>query len=224
MQFFAYVKNAVSLLCHGKWREFYYRMRVFLVGVDLTNTSLEELNIPVERGHEYANSGGRHLEIVLDTLNITPADAVIDFGSGKGGALITLAKYPFSKITGIELSSALVAIAKRNLKGLGFKNIRMIEGDAADVTELDEYNYFYFFNPFPACIMSAVIKNIAASLVHKPRRAVIIYFNPEFHDAVLNNSPFEKIREFHHHELGYYIYSNRATTQVDIPEASDGKE
>lgn len=208
MSFLSYVKNALSLLRQGKWREFAYRLRVYLVGIDLTNASNDELNIPVERGHEYANSGGRHLETVLETLNITPEDAVIDFGSGKGGALITLSKFPFSKITGIELSPELVAVAKKNLKGLGSKNIDMIVGDATDFTDLDEYNYFYFFNPFPSRIMSAVINNISASLTQKPRKAMIIYFNPEFHNAVVSDSPFVKTGEFHHHELAYYIYSN----------------
>jgi len=208
MSFVSYAKNAFSLLCQGRWREFFFRLRVFLVGIDLKNVSNDELKIPLDRGHEYANSGGRHLEIVLESFGITPADAVVDFGSGKGGALITLAKFPFARITGVELSPELVAIAKSNLKGLGCKNIDMIVGDATDFTDLDAYNYFYFFNPFPYVIMSAVIDNIAASLAHRPRKAVIIYFNPEFHDAVVNNPAFVKTGEFDHHELKYYIYSN----------------
>jgi hypothetical protein len=208
MSFLTYVKNAVCLLGQGKWMEFAFRLRVYLVGIDLTNASNAELNIPVERGHEYANSGGRHLETVLDTLNISPEDAIVDFGSGKGGALITFAKYPFSKIMGIELSAELLAVAERNLTGLNAKNVHMVEGDAADFTALEEYNYFYFFNPFPSRVMSVVIKNISASLTHKPRKVVIIYFNPEFHTAVATDSPFVKTGEFHHHELAYYIYSN----------------
>jgi 16S rRNA G966 N2-methylase RsmD len=208
MSILTYVKNAVCLLGQGKWRQFAFRLRVYLVGIDLKNASNAELNIPVERGHEYANSGGHHLETVLDTLNITPGDAVIDFGSGKGGVLITLSKYPFSKITGIELSAALVAIAEKNLMGLNCKNINMIVADAVDFTDLDKYNYFYFFNPFPPGVMKAVIKNIADSLAKKPRKAVIIYFNPEFHETIITDSPFVKIEEFNHHPLGYFIYTN----------------
>lgn len=208
MSFLSYLKNAASLLCQGKWREFVFRLRVYLVGVDLSNVSNDELNIPVERGHEYANSGGRHLETVLETLKITPGDAVLDYGSGKGGALMTLAKFPFSKITGIELSPELVAVAQKNLKGLSAGQITMIVDDAVNLTDLEEYNYFYFFNPFPPAVMSAVIKNITDSLARKPRKAVIIYFNPEFHESIVTGSPFAKVNEFNHHPLGYYIYSN----------------
>jgi hypothetical protein len=57
--------------------------------------------------------------------------------------------------------------------------------------------------------MGAVIGNIAASLARSPRKATVIYFNPEYHEAVVTGSPFVKVNEFHHHELGYYIYSNR---------------
>jgi SAM-dependent methyltransferase len=208
MSVLSYAKNAVSLLRQGKWSEFAFRLRVYLFGIDLENVSNKELNIPFERGHEYANSGGRHLEIVLDALQIQPDAAVVDFGSGKGGALITLAKFPFVKITGIELSSALVEIAEKNLRGLSCKNIHMIVGDAVDFTDLEEYNYFYFFNPFPPGVMKAVIKNIADSLAKKSRKAVIIYFNPEFHDSIVTDSPFVKVKEFNHHPLGYFIYAN----------------
>jgi 16S rRNA G966 N2-methylase RsmD len=208
MSFLNYLKNAATLLCQGKWREFLFRLRVYLVGVDLSNVSNDELNIPVERGHEYANSGGRHLEIVLETLKITPEDAVLDYGSGKGGALMTLAKFPFSRITGIELSPELVAVARKNLKGLNAGRITMIVDDAVNLTDLEAYNYFYFFNPFPAAVMIAVIKNIANSLTRKPRKAVIIYLNPEFHESVVTDSPFVKVDELHHHPLKYFIYSN----------------
>jgi len=208
MTFLPYLKNAFTLLCQGKWREFLFRLRIYLVGGDLANVSNDELNIPVERGHEYANSGGRHLERVLESFNITCQDAIVDFGSGKGGALITLSKFPFSRITGIELSAALAAIAQRNLKGLGSRNIDMIVDDAVNLTDLEAYNYFYFFNPFPPGVMSKVIKNIADSVTKKPRKVVIIYFNPEFHDSIVTDSPFVKVKEFNHHPLGYFIYSN----------------
>jgi Methyltransferase domain len=203
------ILNALTLLLHGEWREFMFRVHVHVFKIDLKNAYLDELNLPEERSHYYANSGGLYLEKVLRNLKISPRDAIVDFGSGKGGALITFSRYPFSKITGIELSSELVAIAKDNLKKLNITTIGMITSDAADFTDLEEYNYFYFFNPFPCSVMSVVIHNIRSSLITRPRKAVIIYFNPECHDAIVTDSPFVKINEFHHHELGYYVYSNK---------------
>jgi 16S rRNA G966 N2-methylase RsmD len=209
MPFLADMKNALSLLSRGELRGFFFRMQVHMLHIDLKNTYLDDLNLPEERSHYYANSGGPHLDKVLRDLKITRLDAIVDFGSGKGGALITFSRYPFSKITGVELSPELVNIAEENLRRLNIGMISMIVSDAAEFTDLDDYNYFYFFSPFPANVMSAVIKNISASLTRKPRTATIIYFNPECHEAIVTDSPFVKIKEFHHHELGYYIYSNK---------------
>lgn len=208
MSFIVDVKNAVSLLCRGEFREFIFRVRVYLGEIDLRNASTDDLGLSPDRSHEYSNSGGLHLEKVLRALEIKPQDSIVDFGSGKGGALITFAKYPFSKITGVELSPELTAIAGKNLKKLNIENVNLVVSDAAEFTDLDGYNYFYFFSPFPAGVMRAVVKNIASSLAGKPRNMVIIYFNPEFHDSVVTDSPFVKIKEFHHHKLSYYIYSN----------------
>ena len=210
MPFLTDVKNALSLLSKREWREFLFRVRVHVLRIDLKNTYLHELNLPEDHCHYYANSGGLHLEKVLRDLAITPRDAIVDFGSGKGGALITFSRYPFSKITGIELSPGLAAIAHENFRKLKITRITMIVGDAAEFTDLDGYNYFYFFNPFPLNVVISVMKNICASLARKPRSAKIIYFNPEFHDAIITDTPFLKIKEFHHHELGYYIYTNKS--------------
>lgn len=201
--------NALSLILKGEWREFVFRVRVHLQKIDLRNTALEELHLPEERCHYYANSGGVHLERVLRSLGITRDDAIVDFGSGKGGALITMSRYPFAKILGVEISPELVEIARSNLEKLSIGTVRTVVSDAADFTDLDDYNYFYFFSPFPGEVMRAVIGNIGASLARLPRKATIIYFNPEFHEAVVTDSPFVKVRELDHHALRYFIYTNK---------------
>ena len=208
MQLVTDAKNALSLLFRGEWRQCFFRVRLHLQKIDLRNVYLDELNLSAERSHYYANSGGLHLEKVLRELKITPRDAILDFGSGKGGALIAFSKFPFGKIAGVELSPELVAIAKDNLKKLSIHNITMTVSDAADFTDLDGYNYFYFFSPFPCSVMAAVMQNIGSSLIARPRKAVIIYFNPECHAAVVADSPFRKVMEFHHHQLGFSLYAN----------------
>ena len=210
MSIFRKFKNAGALLVKGEWREFLFNVRLRLHRIDLGNVYLDELQLPEERCHYYANSGGRSLVETLDALHITDRDSIVDFGSGKGGALITFSRYPFARIAGVELSPELVAIAGENLRKLRLESIAMFACDAADFTDLDLYNYFYFFCPFPCNVMSAVIRNIGTSLIRTPRKATIIYYNPECHDAVVTDSPFVKVNEFHHHELGFYIYSNES--------------
>lgn len=205
------VRNALAFLCRGEFREFLFRLRAYFSKIDLRYASVRELGLSADRSHDYRHSGGVHLENVLNHLNITPADAIVDFGSGKGGALVTFAKYPFSKITGVELLPELVAIAEQNFKILNISNVTMVVSDAAEFTDLDGYTYFYFYSPFPRPVMDAVLHNIQASLLKKPRPVHLIYCNPEFHDSVVTDSPFRKTGEFHHRQLNLpiYVYSNQ---------------
>ena len=205
------VKNALAFLGRGEFREFLFRLRVHFSKIDLSYASVRELGLSADRSHDYRHSGGIHLENVLNRLNISPKDAIVDFGSGKGGALITFAKYPFAKITGIELMPELIAIAEQNLKVLKISNVIMVASDAADFTDLNGYNYFYFYSPFPRSVMAAVMHNIQSSLLEKPRTVHLIYCNPEFHDLVITDSPFHKSDEFNHLQLHLpiYLYSNQ---------------
>jgi protein-L-isoaspartate O-methyltransferase len=205
------IKNALAFLRRGEFKELLFRFRVYFSKIDLRYASVYELGLSVDRSHDYAHSGGVNLEKVLNTLKITPEDAIVDFGSGKGGALVTFAKYPFSKITGVELLPELVVIAEQNFRILGISNVTMVVSDAAAFTDLDEYNYFYFYSPFPRSVMAAVQHNVQSSLLNKPRRVQLIYCNPEFHDILVEDTPFHKTGEFYHHQLHHpiYVYSNK---------------
>jgi SAM-dependent methyltransferase len=198
------VKDALSLIRQGAWRALLFRVRVYVGQIDLKSDSRNEQ----ENTHFYADSGGLSLEKVLGELAITPQDAILDFGCGKGGALITFSKYPFARITGVEISPELVRIAEKNLEKLNIKNVEVIAGDAAAFTELDDYTYVYLFNPFPCHVVRSVIDNIKRSCERKNRTVTILYLNPECHDAVIADSPFMKQGEFDHPKLRYYLYSN----------------
>ena len=205
------IKNALGFVRRGEFMELLFRFRVYFSGIDLRYASTEELGLPAKRGYHYAHSGGVNLERVLDHLRIVEEDAIVDFGSGKGGALITFAKFPFSKITGVELLPELAAIAEQNFKILNISNVTIVVSDATEFTDLDADNYFYFYSPFPRPVMAAVLRNIQASLGKKPRCAHLVYCNPEFHDVVESDSPFHKTGEFFHRQLRHpiFVYSNR---------------
>ena len=149
------VRNALALLCSMNWREFVVRTRIALGQIDLKIASNEELKLSPERSNYYSNSGGSQLDLVLVSCNIGPHDAVIDYGCGKGGALITLAKHPFAGITGVDISAELVAIARKNLQKLHIGNVELVTCDATAFADLDRFNYVYFFNPFPCNIMQS---------------------------------------------------------------------
>ena len=82
-------------------------------------TFLSDLNIPSPNwieGHNYAGIEPERFFAIFEKLPVRFEDFVfIDFGSGKGRALLLASEYPFKKIIGIEFSPQLNAIAKRNI-------------------------------------------------------------------------------------------------------------
>jgi SAM-dependent methyltransferase len=208
MILFRRARNALALLCRLDFQELLLRLKMSFGGIDLGNVSTEELQLSPERSSYYSNSGGAQLDSVLATFKISSRDAIVDFGCGKGGALITLAKYPFSRILGVEISEELAGIARRNFRKLNIENVGLSVCDATEFSDLDGFNYVYFFNPFPGAVMREVMANINESLARAPRKMTIIYLNPACHDCILENSPFRKLGEFPHHLHRYYIYSN----------------
>jgi SAM-dependent methyltransferase len=199
------IKNALFLIWKHDWREFLIRLRISLGQIDLIHDPTESVS---ERTHYYADSGGIEFDKIMTNFHVSPGDAIVDFGCGKGGILISLSKYPFSKIAGVEISPELVEIAKNNVKKLKIKNVEIECCDASDFKELKEYNYFYFFDPFPCVVMKDVINNIEKSILENPRKITLIYLNPFCHDLIVSGAIFRKTNELPHFEHKCFIYSN----------------
>ena len=200
------IKNAITLLCRGEWREFIIRLRVSLGQIDLKDDPSEAVT---ERTHYYADSGGLEFDKIMAHFDITADDAIVDFGCGKGGILINLSKYPFRKITGVEIAPDLVQIAENNIEKLKIDNVEIRCCDAAEFKELQEYNYFYFFDPFPCNVMQDVMDNIENSIREHPRKVTIIYLNPFCHDIIESRNIFKRTAELPHFEHKCFVYSNQ---------------
>jgi SAM-dependent methyltransferase len=155
-------------------------------------------------------SGGGFLRRVLDDLEITAADAIIDIGCGKGSAMRTMAEYPFYKVDGVELSERIADIARRNFSKLGCDKCTVFTMNAADFTAYDHYGFVYFYNPFPAAVMSKVIDNLLDSLTRAQRKLVVIYDNPLCHEETIKGGVLHKTAEYPD-EWGnkIFLYSNK---------------
>lgn len=198
-------KNALILLSRRDWHEFKTRLKISMGQVDLRHDPNETIT---ERTFYYADSGGLEFDKILSHFTITAADSIVDFGCGKGGVLISLSKYAFARITGVEISPELVAIAERNIKTLNITNVDIQCCDAAEFTSLEQYNYFYFFDPFPDNVMEDVVNNLQRSVQDCPRKVTIIYLNPSCHHLFDQSAIFHKVEELTHFEHKCFIYSN----------------
>jgi hypothetical protein len=101
--------------------------------------------------------------------------AFVDYGSGLGRILVAATTFPFTRITGIELSAALIERCQRNL---GARQVQLLCMDAARYRVPNDVTVFHFYNPFLGETLQAVVTDIARSLGEAPRQAWIVFACP----------------------------------------------
>ena len=207
----SHIYNMLWMVFTGQWRMALWRLNLYRRGVELSMAGLDETGLDPGRANDYSNSGGPRLESILKTLlDNSPSGRIIDLGCGKGGAMISLARY-FSRVDGLELSERLIPIARKNLRRAGANNAQVFHGDAAEFTDFDQYTHIYLSNPFPAAVMRRVLEHLLESLKRRPRELTIIYWI-HVDDALLAEKGFRKVREFAHRSLPAAVYKAPAAT------------
>jgi SAM-dependent methyltransferase len=116
----------------------------------------------------------------------------VDCGAGMGRALFAAAAYPFRQIVGVEISPALVAIARDNLaafprEGLRCRDLRIARGDASAFRFPKGDLVVYLYNPFDAVLLARTLAGLArerrdnlALLYHTPVEREVIEAHPAF--------------------------------------------
>lgn len=178
--------------------------------LDASPVSVADLGLDPAACHHHSHSGGPNLERVLRDLNVPRNASCLDFGSGKGIAAFTLARY-FDFVMGIELSKELVEIAFNNQVRLGMRGARIwfSNNDASEFTEtLDSFDYAYAFNPFPAPVLAKVAQNIVESVRRNPRRFVFVLKNPAFGHVLVEAGFWHKqtLKFKHDHDFNIYTF------------------
>jgi len=181
-----------------------------LNGLDFTRSlTLKELGFTEDVANIYSPSNTADLVNVLEYLEIQPSDSILDYGAGKGSAMVTMSKYKFKKVDGVELSQPLCRVAKRNFEKLGLTQTAIFHCDARDFLDLDIYTHFYFFNPFPGNILKLVIQNIKNSFARNPRKLKIIYYLPAFQKVIEEDGFFKEIGQFETQRYEMKVFVNK---------------
>ncbi len=115
--------------------------------------------------------------------------AFVDFGSGKGRALLLAAEFPFRRILGIEFAPELHAIAQRNIRSYvnpkqRCANIESICADLSACEPPDGPCVLYFYNPCERRVLAKTLENIRTSLQKQPRAVYLLYIAPAYEDVV----------------------------------------
>lgn len=162
-------------------------------GKDYVKTvSSKALGLDETKYNRYSTSDNFYLKKVLDSIKIKEKDNVIDIGSGKGSVLKFLLKYPFKKVAGLEISSELIEISKRNLKEENQERVLYYNCDAKDFMDFDNFNIYYCYNPCSEEIFKQIIDNIIKTAKSNKK---FIYNNPKCEKVLLDNN-FKELEKF----------------------------
>jgi SAM-dependent methyltransferase len=114
----------------------------------------------------------------------------VDFGSGKGRALLLAAEHGFGRVVGVELSAGLHEAARRNVAAYERATgraapIELVHDDAlAFEIPAPEPCVLYLYNPFPEPVTRRLLDRIAASRARSPRAMYLVYMAPRFDHLV----------------------------------------
>ena len=135
----------------------------------------------------------------------------VDFGCGKGKALLLAAALPFKRIIGVELSSKLIGAAQDNIRAYRGKRrcdtINLVCMDASEYPIPHDDAIFYFFNPFNENVMRKVLGNIRCSLGEVPKDAYIVYLEPDCKSLLEESGFLVPVKQ----ESWYSIYKASGT-------------
>jgi predicted RNA methylase len=133
---------------------------------------------------QVVRSGSTHPAVMSKILHHLGADprelTFVDFGCGKGRALLCAAAFPFKRIVGVEWSTDLCAVARRNVEIFRLRNPAAPEIEVKCLNVLDCEMppgpvVVYIFNPFGPKLMRQVFEKIARHARKTPDLCLVVF-------------------------------------------------
>ena len=112
----------------------------------------------------------------------------VDYGCGKGRALILAAESGFRRMIGVEFAPRLLSVAERNIAAY---RARRPHGGAFEVVSIDATEYeppsnpavLFFYNPFDAPVMARVLERLDRAWQRHRADWLLVYRNAR-HEAL----------------------------------------
>ena len=132
----------------------------------------------------------------------------VDFGAGKGRALLVASQLPFHKVIGIELNPTLADIAQRNIDhwrathasdatAAAIASIHLYEQDALTFELPRAPTLAFLFHPFEAPVLKLLLRRIEARFAKIPGSRTpafdLLYVNSECRDVLDRHPAFTRL-------------------------------
>jgi SAM-dependent methyltransferase len=121
---------------------------------------------------------------------------LVDVGAGLGRVVLHAARRPYRQIVGVEISPALLEVAKDNRAAyrgeLACHDIRLVRADAAAFTFPRGDLVVYLYNPFRAEVFAPLLDRLTAD---RRRDVALVYHTPIERAAIDAHPAFELIAD-----------------------------
>ncbi len=169
------------------------RLEYALKGVDFSTENLHDLTLKGEHitnGTALVSTSKDFLNYLFEELEELTKKRLdknlfIDYGSGKGAAIIHAKRLGFEKAIGIEFAKELHQKALSNIQKFKLQDVISLHEDAALFVPPSNTSLIFMFNPFDHEVMSKVAENI--SKVSYDLDCYLIYVNPSANEALDKN-------------------------------------
>ena len=151
------------------------KLKIHTCGRDDTNAD--------EHNHPYEPTPYAVLDRLAESGYITAGNTLVDYGCGKGRVGFFLHDAVGCNIIGVEHDEQILQQAKENLASVKLESGISLLLKKAEEFDCCEADCFYFFNPFTADILHAVLYRIAESYYASPRLMRLFFYYP--HDDYL---------------------------------------
>jgi SAM-dependent methyltransferase len=148
----------------------------------------EAIGPPLEFATHYEPTPVAQAEALLDASPLRPQAATfVDVGAGMGRVVLLAARRPFRAVVGVELSPALVAVARDNLVAADdprrvARDVRIVRADAARYAFPRGDLVVYLYNPFRAPVLQALLRRLQRG----PAREVVLLYHTPVERAVID--------------------------------------
>ncbi|MDP9105675.1 MAG: class I SAM-dependent methyltransferase [Candidatus Eremiobacteraeota bacterium] len=159
----------------------------------------EAIGPSLEFATHYEPTPVAQAEALLDASPVPPERATfVDLGAGMGRVVLLAAQRPFRAVIGVEISPALVEIARENLATVHdgqrmARDLKIVGADAAAYAFPRGDLVIFMYNPFRGPVLAGVLANLRTSA--KERDVVLLYHTPVERDAIDASEAFDLVSD-----------------------------
>jgi len=173
-----------------------------------------------QHGDSEMNMPSYYLRLLALRAALAPTenDVLVDLGCGTGRALFVFARAGLRCVRGVDFHGETCRLAAENVRRFANRaqaRVEIVHQDAAAYPFSDE-TIVYLFNPFGRATLRAVLENLRASLLARPRRVRIGYYHP-LHGDLLDSVPWLRraalVRGF---KTNIAVYETRALSASNL--------